>query len=459
MKNKLLILCAVILASHCLAQSRVAEISNLRTSNSIVRYWHDNYSVAYIYGPRQANCFLLIDRTTSLVKRIDLPLGTKVNDFRIMHDSVYLGGHVVMGSSGMQGMIACFSLWDAMSGAGNFNYVVMLSSPLSDFWDTPGLYCQVTDVKRIALFEEENRVNVAYIADNYVVGDPIRVGYGWAAYDVLSGSWSSHLMYNKHGREVYTDIIATDDHVVAVGRNSITSKLVMRAYKQIDFIYPSNDPAGYEYLNPKIGQYMLDEDVVSDVMATAIDGGKFAVAYHYSSGDAGLMLRSFSVLGGVANVDDVIASSSVSPSWSQWRMREVCYSPSANSLMVLTDYDCPATSAIESMVFHFPYPMASATFIGLYDTLREIHSITPDPLAVGGFEFSGKGKSVAPFTYGFGQFANNGPCFMQEDIWGIYKVRRTADVEMPTNTVTLLPFSGTLPFVVASESISMICEN
>ena len=249
MKTRLLALVAMFFVMHGLVQGqpRVAEIPSLQTDISIVRYWQNEYSVAYAWDARGTNCFMLIDRNSTSVKRIDVPSGVRVNDFRIMHDSVYLGGQIVVGGVN-RGLLASFSLHDVMSGAGNFNYAVMLPSPLSDFWDTPRLNDQVADVKRIALYEFEGRVNVAYIADNYIGRDSVRIGHGWAAYDATSGSWRSNLMYNKHGREVYTDIMTTDDYVVALGREIATSKLVMRAYRKFDFMNPDVSDDGIMFL-------------------------------------------------------------------------------------------------------------------------------------------------------------------------------------------------------------------
>lgn len=466
MKRIILIVATLFFAfqGFVLAQPKVAEIPSLSTDSTLVRYWQGDFSVAYAYERGCTNCFMLIDRNSLFVKKIDLPAGTKVNDFRIMRDSVYLGGHIVLGGNKL-GLLASFSLHDAMSGAGNFKYAVMTGSAMSDIYVYPRPYDTVVDVKRIALYEFDGRVNIAYIADNYIQRNPnetrvsIRVGLGWAAYDASSGSWHSNLMYNKYRREVYTDIITTDNHVVAVGRETATAKLVLRAYKKPDYTIPSHDPAGYEYLYPKIGQYMSGEKVISDVVAASTVRDSFAVAYHYKSSevDSGLTVRSFNAMSAVAMVGNVFLSPSPTRFLAQWRMREACYAPLTNSLMVLNDYECQSTGTLESFVFHFAYPLTSVSSVGQYAHCKEMQSITPDPMAIGGFEFSGRSRSVAPFTYGFGRLGAYEPCYGRDDIRGVYVTRNTTDVEMSTNVIGVSLLCGASPFTVLGEKVSVLC--
>ena len=96
---------------------------------------------------------------------------------------------------------------------------------------------------------------------------------------------------------------------------------------------------------------------------------------------------------------------------------------------------------------------------GQYVPLKELQSIAPDPRLVGGFEFSGRDRSFAQYTYGFGHQGGYEPCYQRDDIWGEYKVRKTADVEMPTNTVTFFPDGFAYPFTVHSEMVAVLCGN
>ena len=462
MKNNLLVLCAMILAVRgiALGQPQVVEIPGLQADYSIVRYWQDDFSVAYSWDAGGTNCFILIEHNSPIVKRIDIPAGVKVNDFRIMHDSVYLGGHVVV-SGRNRGLLACFSLADVISGSGNFNYMVTDYSRLTDFVGTPAPQNLVTDVKRIAVYEHYGRVNVAYIADNYVNCDPVRVGYGWAAFDMTTNCWNSHLMYNKHGSEVYTDIITTDNHVVAVGKVVATQKLVMRAYKQTDYTYPTYDPSGLMYLYPMVGQYMLDAKMISPGVATATTGEGFAVAYNYRANavDSGFTVRTFTASGATVSVDDVFLSSAPVNAGRLWRMREACYTPLTNNIMVLNDYECPSSGMLESYVFHLTYPLTSNSFTGQFIPFEELHSIAPTPWSNGGFEFSGRNGASALFSYGFGQLGNYGSCYTRDDFWGEYQIRRTSDDMMPTNTIPIDHIDGISPFTVQTEKITILCEN
>ena len=84
----LLPLCAV------RGQSVVTEVQYTKSDTTIVRHWTEGISIVYTHNSDNDNYFLLVDPTVVQVRRIAVPSYVTVNDFRILHDSVFLCGHV-----------------------------------------------------------------------------------------------------------------------------------------------------------------------------------------------------------------------------------------------------------------------------------------------------------------------------------------------------------------------------
>ena len=76
-------------------QSSVSEVPEHKSDTSIVRYWKDGINVVYTHNSDGENWFLLVDSAVTQVLRIAVPTEMTVNDFRILNDSVFFGGHYV----------------------------------------------------------------------------------------------------------------------------------------------------------------------------------------------------------------------------------------------------------------------------------------------------------------------------------------------------------------------------
>ena len=83
-------------------QSNVSVIPENESDTSIVRYWKNDISIVYTFDKGSEfmdKYFLLADESAPTVRRIAVPEDVTVNDFRILHDSVFIVGHTMwMGS-------------------------------------------------------------------------------------------------------------------------------------------------------------------------------------------------------------------------------------------------------------------------------------------------------------------------------------------------------------------------
>ena len=367
-------------------QSVVTEVQYTKSDTTIVRHWTEGISIVYTHNRVEGSYFLLVDASLPHVLRIAVPSYVTVNDFRIHHDSVFLCGHVGSGGS-QQGLLACFAIQDFYNGSGDFHYGATYLTDMLDCGNDPALgggYCRnmIYDIMRITVYDSSGFTKVAYIAKNYVNCPPdIHIGIGSACY-FGSGLWKSWIIYNKHAVEEYTDIIATRNYVVAVGRTNDSARLVMRIFPKGSFLVPSWDPY-YGYFNAwpyyadRYGQRMSDLEVDENVMATALDDDKFAVAYHYVNAPGeGLAVKTFIITGTLASLTQGMNAPLTRLPGSVWKMRDVRYSPALTDMMVLNDVDGGTTGGQASVVYKFHIPsLLAGTYVGKYLSGYDLHSM------------------------------------------------------------------------------------
>ena len=378
----------LLLLPLCVArgQSVVTEVQYTKSDTTIVRYWTEGISIVYTHNRVEGSYFLLVDASLPHVLRIAVPSYVTVNDFRIHHDSVFLCGHVGSGGS-QQGLLTCFAIQDFYNGSGNAHYGLTQLTPMLDCGNDPALgggYCQnmIYDITRMAVYDSIGSTKIAYIAKNYVNCPPdIHIGIGSACY-FGSGLWKSWIIYNKHAVEEYTDIIATKNYVVAVGRTNDSARLVMRIYPKGSFLVPSWSPY-YGYLNAwpyyadRDGQRMSDLEVDENVMATALDNDAFAVAYHYVNAPGeGLAVKTFNITGMLASLMQGMNAPLTRLPGSVWKMRDVRYSPALMDMMVLNDIDGGTIGGQASVVYKFHLPaLLSGSYLGKYLSGYALHSL------------------------------------------------------------------------------------
>lgn len=368
-------------------QSVVTEVQYTKSDTTIVRYWTEEISIVYTHNSDNDNFFLLVDATLPNVLRITVPSYVTVNDFRIHHDSVFLCGHVGSGGS-QQGLLACFAIQDFYNGSGDFHYGATDLTPMLDCGIDPafgGGFCRnmIYDIMRMAVYDSSGFTKVAYVAQNYVdVPTDTRVGIGYACYRSGSVGWLSWIIYNKHAVEEYTDIIATQNYVAAVGRTNDSARLVMRIFPKGSFLMPSWTPypgalnAWASYAD-RYGQRMSDLEVDGNVMASALNDDEFAVAYHYvNTPGEGLAVKTFSITGTLASLTQGMNAPLTRLPGSVWKMRDVRYSPALMDLMVLNDIDGGTIGGQASVVYKFHLPsLTTGTHMGKYLAGYDLHSL------------------------------------------------------------------------------------
>ena len=405
-------------------QSVVTEVQYTMSDTTIVRYWTEGINIVYTHNSSNDNYFLLVDASVAQVRRIAVPSYVTVNDFRILHDSVFLCGHVGSSSS-QQGLLACFAIQDFYNGSGNAHYGVAQWNPMPDCGIDPafgGCYCQnlIYDITRMAVYDSIGCTKIAYIAKSHVdfVTDS-RVGIGSVRYH--GGIWDSWFIYNKYAEEEYTDIIATQNYVVAVGRTNDSARLALRIFPKSNFLVPTwtpypGAPGAWAYYADKFGQRMSDLEVDENVMATALDDDEFAVAYHYINAPGeGLAVKTFNITGTLASLTQGLNVPFVRQPGSVWKMRDIRYIPLHKWLAVLNDIDCVASGSQASIVYLLQPSLPSGTYWGKYLLGYDLHSLDPYGQSANSFVASGN-KTGGDYLTLFGEAVGSGVSCGQSDM-------------------------------------------
>ena len=443
-------------------QSNVSITPEYESDTSIVRFWKNDISIVYSYNSvKHDKHFLLVDETSTIVPRIEVPQDATVNDFRIMHDSVFLCGHYMVAGA-PHGLFACFDIQDFYNGAGYYRWMITLPTSMPDCYGG-GCTNMVYDVTRLAVFDSSGYTKMAYIAKNYVdVPTDSRIGVGCATY--WGGSWGNIIIYNKHGKEDYTDIIATQKYVVAVARNNVDSLLALRIYPQSSFLTPSltappGTPGSYPYYAITTGQKYSDLKVDDTVMATALDNNDFAVAYHYTdSPQEGLAVKTFSISGGLATLQQALNAQVVRQPTSKWRMRDIRYSPTRQRLVVLNDFDGGIGSQT-SIVYKFPLPtLTTGTYHGRYLNNHNFQALDIFGNASDAFVTSGNIANIGALTLFREGVTPPTSCGQPDAISCVSTTATYSTPYMPTNMNEPDPYSGNTPFIVKDIHRDVICN-
>ena len=361
----------LLLSFTAYGQSSIFYVPTQNGDTTIVREWQEGYYVTYNRTP---HCFSLHNPGNNIILTIPVSdPNALVRDFRILDDSIFVGGSYVT-TTDKRGFLACFSIQDFYNGYGDFKGCYYQQTTMFDNWNAHGGYCEnlVTNIRRLALFRDEHGIRVAFIADNVILDDGIvaykRVGIGSAQWNGPALTWgTTPLLYNKDGIEEFTDIITTDNYVVAVSRTNDSALLNIRTFNKS------------LYLSPSVSTYrqcMNDLNVIDRVMTTPINGDKFAVVYHYKDlGEVGVAVKEFSIdpFGWISFVQGTNIPLSGS-NFPLWEMRDVRYLPNKNYIAALQYVYAPFSGGLENIVHRYDRSNLYSYF-GSYLSGYKLHAL------------------------------------------------------------------------------------
>ncbi len=456
----------LLLLPLCVArgQSVVTEVQYAHQDTSIVRYWKNGISIVYTQTWYDDNYFYLVDSATTQVLMMAVGDAVKVNDFRILHDTVYMGGHYIDGLGTKKGWLGFFAIQDFYTGSGNYYCMAAQATIMPDCYGGCFLN-QIDEITRLAVYDDAQMgVQIAYIGKNHIVGETLqRVGIGWATY--YMGSWSNNIIYNKHAKEEYSDIIATQNYVVALGRDNVNAHLALRIFPKSSFLIPTwvpypGAPGAWCYHYNTTGQEFADLNLDNDVMATALDGDEFAVAYHYTSSPKdGLAVKTFGITSGMATLLQGLNAQTVRQPGSTWKMRDIGYSLKSGRLMVLNDFDGGTVGNQQSIVYQFPLPALTAgTYYGRYLPGYNLHALAPFGTMQDAFVATGNVIGDFSLSLYWEKYTASTSCGLQDAIDGKPTTAAYETPNMATNMNVPTPSPWYFPFSVQVVEKNMICS-
>lgn len=468
-KLKSVVLFAILLlSSSCAAwgQSMVADVQSSVSDTSIVRYWQSSISIVYSKEGSDPGWFMLVDTMAPEVRRIPVPGNVTVNDFRILNDTVFLGGRYDVGGGNPLGLLACFAIQDFYNASGYYHWAVAMTTSMPDCLYDPGYgsvldSCQnqIYDITRLAVFDSGGYSKIAFIAKNYIgtISDS-RVGIGRARFNGVF--WERSLLYNKYAIEEYTDIIATNNYVVAAARTNDSARLALRIFPKDDFLFYGVPLLGDMMYPNKYGQGFADVEVDENVMATALDGDEFALAYHYKKPtEEGLAVRTFDIVGGVATLLQGLNAPVVRQSGSIWKMRDICYSSSHKLLLVLNDFDGGLAGGLSSIVYQFQLPaLTTGVYTGRYLKTNSLYALDTFGSMADLFVASGQQMVYNALSLFWENLNTIVSCGRQDDIYCSKTSPSMYTTFMQTNlNIPNLP-SGSSLFYVESVEKDVVCS-
>ncbi|MBR3435037.1 MAG: hypothetical protein IKG88_04010, partial [Bacteroidales bacterium] len=350
----------------------------------IVREWKEGKYIVYSRsGTSQSVSYH--DNSSMVVRSAQIPSNAIINDFRIAGDMVYAGGKV-LGTPYSHGLLACFDINDLLGSGGVFHATTFYSSPVNGICYNLGAQYLPMGVKRLALYHDGESDRVAFIADDTLTNDtwPFpagcrRVGYGSASY---TGGWIlGGFNYNEDAEEQFTDITTTDNYIALVAWNC--------SHKNLEFVVHYK---GTNYI-PEVPcydiYYFTDHKVLGRVTATALDGDRFALAYHYDAPTgAGVAVKIFNISAGVPSLQYSLEIPPTVATSSNCEMQDIRYVRGMNELWLLNDIDSPSSGVYGSYLYRIDL---SNVYAGSYEARHlpgyKLHSL--DDFLTGGYIVSG----------------------------------------------------------------------
>lgn len=327
------------------------KIPTLFPSNSTIREWRSVCSIGYGFSEEypSSKCFFLYDPALPTVSMIEFSDDYMVTDFRVMNDSVFFCGVNVRKSVGIEG---CFDIVNTMiAGTDSISFCELsILFPL----------IQVTIPKRMDVYYDEGATHIAFVGDMVNSASVVASTVGHAYYDGMN--WNYNFYDNTSGYMVFTDIAASDLYVAAVARKNMDPNCYVHMFKV------SND-----FLNTPLNAwncFVLNGRVpLGDILVENLSDTEFALSYHFR---IGLYSMTDVQLFRVDNVSSTIILQNTIQTihgpmelyTSAWKMKELCFDPSTQQLLLLHDAATQVVQTVESTVFKYDIPNINSGWVG-----------------------------------------------------------------------------------------------
>ncbi|MBO4600216.1 MAG: hypothetical protein J5641_05710 [Bacteroidales bacterium] len=272
-----------------------------------------------------------------------LPANVLVTDFRIYHDSVFCIGTQLSNDGMHTGLAGTFDIHQLFAGTGGINYVRFPATCMMGD-------AQITIPRRMDLYRLNGVTHIAFVGDCELY--PVAgVYHRTTVCDIYraGNTWFGEFYYNKDGDEYYTDIVTSDNYVVAVARDTHNTICY------VDAFYPSGHFPSTP-LFPNSTWVLADEPPIGYIRVEALSSDVFALVYQYKNGtNAGSTMKRFNVSSASINVVDSYTTPHGAAALynNGWSANQLIFDASRNRLLFLQKTSSTAFPTNESILSQY----------------------------------------------------------------------------------------------------------
>lgn len=317
--------------------------------NDVIREWTKGKSVAFLPSvDGGAGAFALIDKAGLTVTLASVPSGARAYDFRVVDDSVFFCGSILLGMQDYL-LVGSFDINDVFTLGGSILYGVMSMPCTTQYGLSQVLKAWRMDTYRLG---GKGRTHIVAVGASYMNGGQYdRTTMLDAYFD--GTNWVMTYHEDKDGDEYFTDITCTDNYVVASAMHSHPDSngcFIRVFHKTSPFVsYPV-------YTNQLIRVHRGLP--TGKVLIESLGADSIAIAYYESlNTSAGSTIQLFD-LSSVPAMPTLLQSiyiqqASTPAVSSAWRLRDIKYSPSQRRLTLLQTQDHPVISTMVDAISEY----------------------------------------------------------------------------------------------------------
>ena len=410
------------------SQSIVKYCPELEADSTIVHFWENHTSIVYVHTTSNEGYFLY-ETNSNPIFAAKIHPGVKINDFKILKDTVYYCGYFDNGGS-LLGLVGFFDINDLFFNNGSSNYCIIQNI-------LPDNTCRMSVPRRMDVYSLKGKTHIAMVGDMSDLdhpGAPDGATIEEAFYD--GTHWHLTNMQNKNNTEYYTDITCTGPYVVAAARSRTGNACYIKAFYASGMFLWSPVYSGYI-------TEIVDGTPIGNILVEALDTNAFAVGYYYNGSNfAGFTLKLAKVAPPIPSTFSVSSifqtQCTTVVSYLPWRLNEMRYNRSLQHLYVLQDMDYPLHQTMTSTVFDYTINYPSLSTTSCKASWIGTHKLTDvDAYRTDGFHSTGKYSTP---------LSNTGDLLF-------FKKQVNADtVCSPEHTVTLKPTYPSLAVLTIDEN-------
>ena len=388
MRNKTFLAVLLLLITLPCARAQLYELERYTTDlygkNSLIACWDGSRRIAYTEDSTgTVGYFVAETPNLTTPNRVQLPAGMLITDMDHYDDNL-----VFCGASGLfhhYGFIGIMNIPNTIETGQPISYFPLDRTVFTSTGDT---FYNINPSKTVFFTDENNSNGYTYHAmtvcsclmapePNASIPAPIpghvHTTLCEAVYNNTNG-WRYWIYYNPYEEIVYTDVTATENYIVAVGRDAETGRMIIKLFERHHYQALAN-PVSQHHLTE-----ILEDGIGDMVLVEAMEGDQFASASYYSDGDvAGTTVKIFDITNGTAV--PVISSHLVQNNSPQipntWHLSNLCYEKYYDRLYLLQEMDNPVSSSIVSAVQEYDATyFSTAPALITWKDIYELYDVT-----------------------------------------------------------------------------------